>query len=74
MSQDDTKPEPPGPLQVLKSACMAALGVQRDSVRRRDFERGRPRDFIVAGILLTAVFVVSLIGLVKLILFFAGAP
>jgi hypothetical protein len=61
-----------GILEVCKSVLMSFLGVQKESVRRRDFEKGRPLHYIIAGMVFTAVFIVLLYGLVKLTLHFAG--
>lgn len=58
--------------EICKSVLMSFLGVQKESVRRRDFEKGKPAHFIVAGIFFTALFIVILYGTVKLILHFAG--
>jgi hypothetical protein len=58
--------------EVCKSMLMSFLGVQKESVRQRDFEKGKPLHFIVVGVVLTALFIVFLYGLVKLILHFAG--
>ncbi len=59
-------------LDVIKSTLMSFLGVQKDSVRERDFASGRPFDFIIVGVLLTILFIVVLVGIVKLVLYFAG--
>jgi hypothetical protein len=58
--------------EVCKSVLMSFFGVQKESVRRRDFEKGKPSHFIIAGIAFTAIFIALLYGLVKLILHFAG--
>jgi len=55
-------------LQVLGSVLASFFGVQKDAVRERDFSRGRPRDFVIAGVLLTAVFVLVVWGVVQLVL------
>ena len=55
-------------LQVLGSVAASFFGVQNDARRRRDFSRGRPRDFIVAGILLTLLFVGLVYGIVRLVM------
>lgn len=74
MSTQHMRRESVKPLQVLKSACMAAFGVQKDRVRRRDFLQGRPRDFIMAGLVVTGVLVAALVGVVKLVLLVAAVP
>ncbi|MCB1800894.1 MAG: DUF2970 domain-containing protein [Gammaproteobacteria bacterium] len=55
-------------LQVLGSVLSSFIGVQKNVTRERDFTRGRPRDFILVGILLTAVFVLTVWGVVKLVM------
>ncbi len=71
----DTKPPPePGEragvsgLQVIQSTLAAALGVQSSKNRERDFAQGRASQFIVAGILFTALFVGGMVLLVRTIL------
>lgn len=58
--------------QVVKSTLMSFFGVQKESVRKRDFEKGKPVQFIVTGIVLTVCFVLVLWGTVKFILHQAG--
>jgi uncharacterized membrane protein YhdT len=59
-------------LQVLGSVLSSFFGVQKNAVRERDFSRGRPRDFVIAGVLLTLVFVLLVWGLVQLVVQLAG--
>lgn len=59
-------------LQVLGSVIASFLGVQSDARRHRDFTRGRPRDFILVGVLLTAVFIALVYGAVRLAMGLAG--
>ncbi len=61
-----------GLIDTIKSTLMSFLGVQKESVRERDFQHGRPLYFILTGIVLTILFVFLLIGVVKLILNSAG--
>ena len=58
--------------QVFASVLAAFFGVQKDSVRRRDLSRGRPGQFIVVGLVLTAAFILALVGIVTLVLRLAG--
>lgn len=58
--------------EVCKSVLMSFFGVQKESVRRRDFEKGKPWHFIIAGLVFTLLFIALLYGLVKLILHLAG--
>ena len=57
---------------MLQSVLAAAFGVQSGKNRARDFSRGKPSHFIVLGVLFTAIFVLLLFGLVKVILHLAG--
>ncbi len=54
------------------SVLFAALGVQSNKARERDFTHGKPSHFIVLGIAFTALFVLVILGVVKLILHLAG--
>jgi len=60
-----------GLFQVLKSVMSSFIGVQNTATRERDFKRGRARDFILVGILLTVAFILAVYGLVKLVMHFA---
>jgi len=55
-------------LEMLQSTLWAAIGVQKHENRVRDFNHGNPVHFILMGIGFTAVFVLSMIGLVSLVL------
>lgn len=58
--------------EMLQSVLAAAFGVQSGKNRARDFSRGKPSHFIMLGVLFTAIFVLVLFGMVKLILGLAG--
>lgn len=68
--QDDNKPLTF--LEMLHSVLSAAIGVQSGKRRERDFSRGKPSHFIILGILFTALFVLVIFSIVKLVLHFAG--
>jgi len=57
--------------EMLQSVLAAALGVQSGKNRSRDFSRGKPSHFILLGVFFTVLFVVVLLGAVKLILHLA---
>ena len=59
-------------LQVLGSVMSSFLGVQKNATRERDFKRGRARDVILVGILLTAVFIFAVWGVVQLVMHVAA--
>ena len=63
---------PPTFWQMLQSVVAAAFGVQSGKNRARDFTHGKPSHFVVLGILFTAVFALTLLGIVKLVLHLAG--
>lgn len=62
----------PGLGQVIKSILWAALGVQSEENRRRDFTQGRPGVYIAVGLGFVVVFVVVLVVVVNLVLRSAG--
>jgi hypothetical protein len=53
--------------QVLGSVSSSFLGIQKNERRERDFRHGRARDFIIVGILLTVVFVLTVWSVVQLV-------
>ena len=57
--------------QVFGSVFSSFLGVQKNATRERDFTRGRARDFIIVGIVLTVVFILAVWGVVQLVIHFA---
>ncbi|NJN51140.1 MAG: DUF2970 domain-containing protein [Gammaproteobacteria bacterium] len=71
----DDKPERGGLTlwEVIGSTFAAVIGVQKKVNKERDFTHGRPSQFIVAGLIFTAVFVLVVYGVVKLILALTGA-
>ncbi|GAB4257061.1 MAG: hypothetical protein Kow0065_06110 [Methylomicrobium sp.] len=52
-------------LNVIKSVLAAAIGVQSDKNRRQDFEHGKLSNYIVVGLIFTALFVMILVFLVS---------
>ncbi|MDX1754989.1 MAG: DUF2970 domain-containing protein [Marinobacter sp.] len=69
--QADHRKQParsPGVLKVMQSILAGAFGVQSNKRREEDFASHSPWPYIVAGILFTAGFVVTLILVVKWVL------
>jgi len=66
------EPKPPTLWQMLLSIASAALGVQSQKNRERDFTHGKPLHFIVLGVLCTALFALLLFGLVTLVVHLAA--
>ena len=58
--------------QMLHSVLAGALGVQSSKNRARDFSHGKPSHFILLGLGFTAVFVLVILGIVKLVLHLVG--
>ena len=56
--------------QMLGSAISAMIGVQSKQKRERDFARGKASHFIIVGVVLTAIFVLTMAGVVSLVLSF----
>jgi hypothetical protein len=65
--------KPPTLWQVIHSVLAAFFGVQSEANRRRDFTRGKPSQYIIVGLIATALFVLIMIGIVRLVLHLAGA-
>ncbi|MFK7816206.1 MAG: DUF2970 domain-containing protein [Gammaproteobacteria bacterium] len=58
----------PSIIDVVKSVLASFFGVQSDKNRERDFQQGSPAQFIIVGLLLTVLFIVGMIFIVKIIL------
>ena len=58
--------------QMLSTILFGALGVQSNKARERDFAEGKPSHFIFFGLGFMLVFILSIIGVVKLVLHFVG--
>jgi hypothetical protein len=57
-------------LNAFRSVICAFVGVQSEKNRRHDFEEGRFSVFVVAGISLTFLFLISVYGLVQLVMMY----
>jgi len=64
----DTKDTKKRLKNLLQSVLAAALGVQSNKNRERDFKEGSAGTFIIAGVLFTVVFVASVLAVVQLVL------
>ena len=64
----DTKNKP-SLFQVVGSVVAAAFGVQSSANRERDFAGGgSATPYIIAGVVFTVVFIMAIIGVVRLVL------
>jgi hypothetical protein len=67
-----SKSKGPGLLEVMKSVLASFFGVQSEQNRERDFQHGRPVHYILIGVIATAMFVLIMWGIVRIILGAAG--
>ena len=66
---DDKQPaKKPGLLQLVGSVLAAGIGVQSSKNHERDFKHGKARNFIIAGVVFTVVFVLTVFTVVSLVL------
>ncbi len=59
--------------QVFASTLAALFGVQSEKNRNRDFTSGKYLPYLVSGILVSVLFVLCVMFLVRLALYLAGA-
>ena len=57
-------------LEMFGSAISAMIGVQSREKRERDFACGKASHFIIVGVVITALFVLSMAAVVSLVLSF----
>ena len=55
-------------VKIIQSTLAAAIGDQSKKNRERDFEEGNAGAFIVAGIIFTALFITTVLGVVQWVL------
>jgi hypothetical protein len=55
----------PSILQVLKSVLSAFIGIQSRENREQDFTQGKVSHYIVIGLIVTVLFIVTLVFLVS---------
>lgn len=68
MEETTHPPKKLGFWRIIKSTLAAGFGVQSKSNLSDDFQHGKSIHFIVAGIIFTLIFLLSVIGFVKLVL------
>ncbi|MFD1216534.1 MULTISPECIES: DUF2970 domain-containing protein [Microbulbifer] len=66
--KDENEKQKPSFGQIVLSTLAAAIGVQSNKNRERDFKAGSIKAYIAAGVIFTALFVVTLILVVKTVL------
>lgn len=55
-------------ISILQSTLAAAIGVQSEKNRQRDFSHGKPVYFIIAGLIFIVVFIAVVMTIVQLVL------
>jgi len=69
---DKTEKKAPSLWDVAKSVQAAFLGVQSSKNYERDFQHGKPSQYIIIGLIGVAIFIAVIIGVVKLVMKLAG--
>ena len=70
MTDDKTNSQPtvkPGLGSLVKSILAAAIGVQTDKNREKDFTQGSPLAFIIGGFVFTALFMFTIAVIVGIV-------
>ena len=62
----------PSLLGVLGSVLASMFGVQSNRRREEDFTHGKPSQYVIIGLLVTVVFVLTLWSVVSLVMKLAG--
>lgn len=68
MSEQEPRVPKPTLFQIIGSVVAAAFGVQSSANRERDFAGGSAKVYIIAGLIFTVLFVLTIITVVKLVL------
>jgi len=67
MALEPKSPEKATPLQVAKAVLSAFIGIRKSAAHERDAVTITPVQAIVAGVIAAAIFVLSLVMLVRVI-------
>jgi len=59
--------------KVVASVFGAMFGVRGNAARERDFTQGRPAAYIIVGLIATALFVLTLVGVVMIVMKMSGS-
>ncbi len=60
-------------VQLLLSTLSAFIGVQSNANRERDFKYGKVSHFIAIGLLFGLTFILTIVGVVKIVMTLSGA-
>lgn len=69
---NDVNKKAPTLLDVTRSVLWGLLGVQKSENYKRDFSHGKTWQYIVIGLVAVAVFIGTLITIVKVVMNMAG--
>jgi len=64
---NDSKPKV-NMFSILQSVLAAAIGVQSEQNRQRDFKHGKPIYYIIAGLIFVALFIGVIVTVVQMVL------
>jgi hypothetical protein len=70
---DNLSGKSPSLLSVFGSVLSSMFGVQSSRKREQDFTHGKPSHYIIVGLILTLVFILTVWGVVQLVMHLAGA-
>ena len=62
----------PGLIDVAHSVLWAMLGVQKQKNYERDFNKGKPWQYVVVGLVAVTIFILTIVMVVKMVLSSAG--
>jgi hypothetical protein len=65
---EEKKSKKPGLGSLIKSILAAAIGVQSNKNRERDFQEGSPLAFIIGGFVFTFLFIAAVATVVGIVL------
>jgi len=68
MTEKKEKPQKLTLWQIICSVFAAAFGVQSNKNRERDFKQAKPSTYIIAGLIFTVLFVLTVAAVVNLVL------
>lgn len=71
-SENEGKQQAPSLFSVFGSVLASMFGVQSSSKHTQDFVHGKPIHYILVGLIVTLVFILTVWGVVKLVMLMAG--
>ncbi len=57
----------PGWMNVVKSVVAAAIGVQSNENRKKDFEHGSLPSYLIVGFVFTVLFILTIVYIVSVV-------